>query len=74
MEYLSSCLGNLDIGEEELEKVREIVVETGAMVYAQKLARNLLLEAGQALRDCPWRPEGKAFLEGAVSFILDRDH
>ena len=73
-EYLLSCLGNPDFGEEELEKVRQIVMETGALAYAQEMAGGLLREAGEALRDCQWRPEGKDFLEGAVSFILDRDH
>ncbi len=73
-EYLFRCLGNQDVGEEELDKVRQIVMETGALDHAQGLAKGLLLEASEALGGCSWRPEGKDFLEGAVSFILDRDH
>ena len=72
--FLERMLGNKDIAEEEMEGIRRVIVETGALDACEEMARRLVDDSRRALTECPWREEGVAFLEGAIGFMMEREH
>jgi len=72
--FLEARLGNRRLEPGDLERIRGIVRDSGALAYAVALARRLGDEAREALRGARWRAEGLGFLEGAVAFVQDRDY
>ncbi len=72
--FLEKMLGNRDVEIADVEKVREIIVDTGALKYSKDLAKKLVQESHQALVDCRWREEGKRFLEQAIEFMVQREY
>jgi geranylgeranyl diphosphate synthase type I len=73
-EFLQRFLGNRDVAEEQIQEIRRMVVQTGALEACRKMARGLVEESREALKGCGWREEGVAFLEGALAFMVDREH
>jgi geranylgeranyl diphosphate synthase type I len=71
--YLERMLGNKDVAEKEVEEIRRVVVETGALDACKEMTRKLVEDSKRALTACPWRREGVAFLEGAVEFMVERE-
>mgnify|MGYP001823484752 CR=1 FL=1 len=71
--FVERTLGNKDVAEEDIEAVRRLVVETGALDACEEMARKLVEDSRRALAACPWREEGVAFLEGAIEFMMDRE-
>jgi len=72
--FLERRLGSRSLEPGDLDRIREIVRDAGALAYAGDLARRLGDEAREALRGCRWRPEALAFLEGAVDFVQNREY
>jgi len=72
--FLEDRLGSRRLEPGDLDRIRGIVRDAGALEYAVALARRLGDEAREALEGCRWRPEGLAFLEGAVTFVQDREY
>jgi geranylgeranyl diphosphate synthase type I len=72
--FMRGRLGSRRLEPGDLERIRGIVRDTGSLDYAVTLARELGAEAREALRGCPWRPEGLRFLEGAVQFVQEREY
>lgn len=73
-EFLQRILGDKELTEEHLEEIKRLVVETGALDACREMARRLAEESGKALLECGWREEGVAFLEGAIEFMVKREH
>ncbi len=73
-DFLQKMLGNREVELADVEKIREIIVDTGALDYSRNLALRLGQEALQAIVDCSWREEGKLFLERAVEFMIQREY
>lgn len=71
--FLERMLGNKDVAKEEMEEIRRVVVETGALDACEEMARKLVEDSRRALAACPWRKEGVAFLEGAIEFMMERE-
>lgn len=72
--FLQGVLGDREATEERLDEVRAIVVETGALEACRQKARRLVEASRRALRECRLRQEGAAFLEGAIVFMVEREH
>jgi len=72
--YMERMLGNKDVTEGEVEGIRRLVVETGALDACEEMVRNLVEDSRRALTACPWRKEGVAFLEGAIEFMMEREN
>jgi geranylgeranyl diphosphate synthase type I len=71
--FLERMLGNKDVSGEEMDGIRRLVVETGALDACNEMARKLVEEARTALLGCRWREEGVAFLEGTIEFMVERE-
>jgi geranylgeranyl diphosphate synthase type I len=73
-EFLQGLLGNKGVTEDHLDEIRGLVVETGALDACREEARTLAEASRKALKGCSWRQEGVEFLEGALAFMVEREH
>src|SRR5690606_11974788 len=72
--FLIQMLGNQHITPVEFERCKDILVQSGALEYARKEAKQhskLAIKALDAHRD-RWSDEGVAFLEGLAHYLLTR--
>ncbi len=72
--FLDGMLGNSGISDEDVEAIRRLVLETGALDACRELTRRLVEESGKALNGCGWREEGVAFLKEAIGFMVEREN
>jgi geranylgeranyl diphosphate synthase type I len=66
-------LGNQDIDDQEMDKARGIIKESGALDFAQNEAIRLVKEAKEALDKLNTKGEGKDFLEGIADYMINRE-
>jgi geranylgeranyl diphosphate synthase type I len=73
-EILHSLLGKDDMSDEEVEKVRTVFRESGALEATEKIRDDLLKQAQDALNytDPPLDPEYLEFLIGLSEFLTSR--
>ena len=72
-EILQNCLGNDNLNGTDLEQFRSIVIKTGALEYAQKMARKLILEAKGKIEKIKMQKDAKEFLFGIAEYMLNRE-
>lgn len=75
-QLMDEVLGNLDASEDQINKVREIFVRTGALEYSKQKALELVKNAKAALlknREVNWQDQGVDYLEGIADYMIDRD-
>ncbi|MDD5086122.1 MAG: polyprenyl synthetase family protein [Candidatus Nanoarchaeia archaeon] len=70
---IKSCLGNEDITEDELSKLRKIIVKTGSLDYSEKLSEKLIFQAKDALKKSSLSEQSKHLLFEIADLILKRD-
>jgi len=73
-EVLLKALGNPRITLKEIERIRDIVRETGSLDYSKTLVDELTARAIQAIKDAPFRTEAKEFLTQIADFIGTREY
>lgn len=74
-ERISQLLGKKDLTMEEIEDFRKIIIDTGALDYANELSEELIGNALKALEKIEIKnQEAKFFLEGIAQFIIKRHH
>jgi geranylgeranyl diphosphate synthase type I len=67
-------LGKRDLTKKELEKVREIIKETGSLEYSEKLCQELINESLKALQKVDIKnQEARVFLEGIAEYMVKRE-
>jgi geranylgeranyl diphosphate synthase type I len=71
--YLDRTLGSTEVTEQDVDEVRRLVMETGALDACNRMAREFAADARKALSGCGWREEGLAFLQGAIEFMVERE-
>ncbi len=73
-EILAQTIGNKNAGEEEVEKVRKVFIETGALEYAKKLAEKFASQAKEALDAAkpPLTKETVDFFKELADFVVKR--
>ncbi len=70
-----AALGNPAVTEEQLEEVREIVRKTGSLEYSQEMARKLVEEAKEALKNLELKDEGmRDFLLWLSDYMINRSY
>lgn len=69
-----SLLGNKKGSKKDLEWVRGIIKETGALNHCQKKAKRLAEKAKRAIKDYPLEKEAKEFLLEIPNFIIKRKY
>lgn len=69
-DVIKSVLGKKNVGIEELEKVREIVRETGALEYTYTIAKEMVKKGIEALGEMD--REEKIFLKEFAEYVIER--
>jgi geranylgeranyl diphosphate synthase, type I len=72
--FLVQMLGNSQLTPVEFERCKDILVESGALDYAQKAATKHVSQAIKALDKHPssWNESGVQFLRGLATYLLQR--
>ncbi|HEX7456729.1 MAG TPA: polyprenyl synthetase family protein [Candidatus Nanoarchaeia archaeon] len=70
--FLDKVLGNQLAGEAEIENVRQIIRECGALEYSQELAYKLIKKAKGAILQAKLVEEGREYLLQAADYLLTR--
>lgn len=69
---LDKWVGNKEATKTDIDKVREIMLSTGSYDYCRKLAKQLLIQAYEAIKDVKLKNEGKGYLISAVEYLYQR--
>lgn len=69
---LDAVVGNKNSSQEEVDKVRKIMKETGSYDYCLKLSKQLLIQAEEALKDQKLKEEGRWYLLKAIEYLEER--
>lgn len=72
--FLIQMLGNQDITQEQFERCKEIMIETGALKFARQEAQRCVQAAIDSLKgkDIDWDLVGVDFLVGLAKYLVDR--
>ena len=70
---IDRALGNPLLGEDELNEVRKIIMESGSLQYSKELARQFVNKADSILKKSFFPEETKLFLAGVGRYIIDRE-
>jgi len=73
-ERLEYFIGNPDITKAELEEVKGIIEETGALEYSRMKEISLSEEGKKALLDTPIREDIKDILLGTADLLIEREY
>lgn len=71
---IRSCLGNKNVTKLDLEEVKQIIIDTGALDKSKNLAIQLANNAKQGLQDLKLKKEGKDFLLGIAQYMVNREY
>lgn len=73
-EYLSSRLGKRDLSEEEIEKMGDIIRETGSLRYSEEMIGQLTEDFKKRIQDGGAGIDARyAFLTGFADYLLGRE-
>jgi geranylgeranyl diphosphate synthase type I len=72
--FLNYAYGNRKLTDEEVERVRKITEETGALKYSQKLSRKLVEKGKKFVPKITSDPEYQDTLLNLADFIITRSH
>jgi len=72
--FIEQMLGNKNLTQSEFQRCKEIIEDSGALDYAQKQAKNSVVDALASLdgAKASWDTEQVAFLEQLVQFLINR--
>ncbi len=73
-EFLEYAYGNRDLTDEEVERVREITKETGALEYSEKISRELVEKGKKHVSEITSDPEHQDTLLNLADFMITRGH
>lgn len=70
--FLRKCLGNQNLKPADFERCQAVLIESGAVDYARKTARQCIKEARTSLREHnrPWDKSSVEFLDGLAGYML----
>jgi len=72
--FLEQMLGNKQLTQSEFQRCKEIIEDSGALAYAQKQAKDSVIDALSSLEEAraSWGVEQVEFLEQLVKFLINR--
>lgn len=71
---LNNALGNENISVDDIDKVKNIIIETGSLEFSKTKARELIDGAKKSLNDLDISEENKKFLCDLADFIAGREY
>jgi geranylgeranyl pyrophosphate synthase len=60
--------------DEDIEKIKKIMIETGSLDYCVKYAKKLIKKANSIVARQNYRKEGKDFILGIGDYLLEREY
>jgi len=73
IELLTQAYGNPNVSEADVERIREILIETGAVKRSQELSLTLVEQGKAAIPEITTDPELQAFLGMIAEYVITRD-
>jgi geranylgeranyl diphosphate synthase type I len=70
---LKQALGNPDLTNEQHDRVKQIVTETGSLKHARARAQEKANEAISFAHNSSWPDELKQFIEGLMLYVISRE-
>ncbi len=70
--FLDNVMGNNKASDKDIEGVREIIRNSGALTYCQELSNILIKRAKKSIEKARFEEEGKKFLLEAADYLLTR--
>lgn len=71
--FLEHAYGNRNLTVEEVKKVQEITVKTGALEYSQKLSRDLVEKGKKYVSQVTDKPELQEILYKMADYMIERE-
>lgn len=71
-EVLKRVLGNKKATKQEIEELKQVLLDTGAYDYSVGLAKKLITQSKSIIEDAPLVSEGKDYLTAAADYLLTR--
>jgi len=71
---LTSCLGNQNISQEQVNDFRQVITETNSLEYAKNEAKQLLEQSLNVIQEANLASEGKDFLINIADYLISRDY
>lgn len=72
--FIKKCLGNKKITSSQINKLRNIVKNTGAYDYSKELAEKLIIQGKKHLRKLGINSESKQILNSLADYMLGRSY
>lgn len=73
-EKIKKYLGKKDLKKNELDEFRQIIKDTGALEYAQRMAEDFVSESLSAMSEIKFKNRAsKEFFEGIANYMVARD-
>ncbi len=73
LKFLRSVHGNQDVKESDLKRVNEILIETGALEYSQKLSWKLVEEGKKHIAKITSDPKQRELLATLADYVVTRE-
>ncbi len=73
IEAIMRALGNKSITQKQIEEIRNIIIDTGALGYCRDLVNKLTAEAQSHIMHSDFHPEGKSFLLAIADYMVNRE-
>lgn len=73
--FLTNCLGNAELTQDEFERCKNILIQSGAVDYAKKVAQQHVSAARESLQEHAgrWTPRTVTFLDELTQHLADRN-
>jgi geranylgeranyl diphosphate synthase type I len=68
-----NSLGNKDLTISEIDKIRKIIIKTGALDHSKNLAKQLSIKAKNIILKSKLKKEGKDFLIAIADYMVNRE-
>lgn len=73
VEAIMRALGNKAITKDQIDEIRNIIIETGALDYCRNLVKELSQKAKAHIMQSDFHPEGSSFLIAISDYMTQRD-
>lgn len=72
-QFLDKQLGKSDLSQDNIKKIKDLIVSSGALDFCQKYSEKLILQAKKNIQKQNYLPTGRDFLLGIADYLLERE-
>ena len=72
-QIISQFLGKENLSKEDIEKFRDVIIDTGALAYAKEMAKNYIVEGKKEIEKSGIEGETRDFLVGIADYMANRE-